>query len=394
MNIQRTTMAMTCAFAMGLALPICEAQDAELRIYGDSQYGFVREVIVEGRGELSRELIGVVYRTVNRRLAKAAKQQDGDLELLGVELSNSYRLVDMDIGKLTITCLDKGQEESRQERMGKLWAAARQELELALRKVQQTSRNRQQAARERALGRIVEQRESYERERASVIDRLEAIGRRAAPEQMLQQLSQAENQLNELELNRVGLEARRGAIDERIDYLREAAAKVADDDPIVGELEKIVGIREQQLERVQSLYDVGGTVTEGEVREVEAKVAEARIELLKSKRRGADCQNGGVLAQLNDELSTLFVEDAEQRARQKALEQVVAELRDQTDVSERSQVESLEQKLKQLNELVNQTENELVAAQLDAGAPMEEISIRPLEDVLLPEGEPQESDPH
>src|SRR4029079_5298742 len=126
-------------------------------------------------------------------------------------------------------------------------------------------------------------------------------------DQLQSQLNALIGRLRTLELDRVGVAARREAIERRIDEVRTAGAKSADADPVIAQLTKLLEIRENQLATVQKLYETGSAVTAAEVQEAQGHVAEAKIEVLKAQRAAGEDASGGILRELNNELSTLIV---------------------------------------------------------------------------------------
>jgi hypothetical protein len=83
---------------------------------------------------------------------------------------------------------------------------------------------------------------------------------------------------------------------------------------VAAELKKIVALRERELDLAKKRCDAGQMPT-SEVGAIEIKVAEARAEWLKRREAAGSLAGRDLLAKLNEELSTLEVDNAETAAR-------------------------------------------------------------------------------
>jgi chromosome segregation ATPase len=394
----------------------CFAQDDDP--FGGGRGGgptFSRQVILEGNSTLTGEFISLVCSTISDRYPR---QDDADqsirLRSVGLtwaganvgDLVSIYR-GDTRIGRrreganegdlvsvfnLSIGyAVDEDHEwkDADDGRLMELWEQARKELEQALRAMQQTAVEGRQARLNERQQRLEVQRHNATVELSEALNRLEELGAGdfGSQQQLEQQLADSVTMLRRLSLDRVSLTARRAAIEERVDQLREAAGADLETDPVVEQLEKIVQIREEQLAATRTLHEVGQTVAT-ELKAVEYELAQARIELFKAKRAAIEQAHGAILRELNDELSKLFVDDAEHKARIEALAEIVAELRERTSVEVRVETATLEMQVNSLRERLSHVESEL--ADLDDVEDVEEISLRPLEEALAPEEEADE----
>lgn len=262
------------------------------------------------------------------------------------------------------------------------WQDARHELQAALRRAQQRIIQQREEARAAARRALADQRNRLEAELRTVIDDLEkSSGGGGSPEQLREQFDDTRSMLRELSLDRVSVEARREAIEERIDELRKNADVAAESDPMIAELLKIQEIRERQLEAARTLNATGRSAN-SELAQAEADMAHARIEFLKAQRAAAEQASGGVLRELNNELSNLIVRAAEIEARTQALDESAEILADQTSVRTTARREALQQKLKLLQQRLAQVEIDQAELESQDNEPPQEITIQSLDEAL------------
>lgn len=124
--------------------------------------------------------------------------------------------------------------------------------------------------------------------------------------------------VSQIEMNEVGKRARLEAIRQEISRIDHIAHKRIEDDVIVGELAKIVRVREIELQRTR-ISLAQNAVTEGEVAQAEGKVSEAKVELARRREAISDAAGGGLLARLNTEQTMLAIDLAEFEARREFL---------------------------------------------------------------------------
>lgn len=349
-----------------------------------------KHVIISGSRALSDELIALVVGSVSQRLEASGKLGEGISGFVLLPLRVSWGDdATVDYLMLSYTPNFAG-DPPDDEALSEMWESARRELEHSL----QAMLDQQLAGKRNALAR---DRDSLEADRAQTrvkldetINRLQELdGASSSPEQLDQQLAAAVSMLRQLQLDRVGADARRKAIEERADDLRASAREETEADPVIGELRKIVAIREEQLANANLLANNAGTISRADVQQIDAELAEARIELLKAQRAAADRSSGAILQEFNNELSKLFVQDAELKARGDALETTVKELSAQASVAVRTEIAGLQQSVKSLRERLASIDDE--AAELEdkmQSTSGGEISIRPLEEALAPDAEP------
>jgi len=120
----------------------------------------------------------------------------------------------------------------------------------------------------------------------------------------------------QLALDLAGKKARLEAIQRHIARVSAMAENRAERDTISKELAKIVAIREQVVAAQKRLYKTGA-VSQGDILELEAKLAEAKVRLAERREKLVEMAGGGILTKLNGELATLGMDAVELEAKLK-----------------------------------------------------------------------------
>jgi hypothetical protein len=278
----------------------------------------------------------------------------------------------------------------------RFFEAARQELEKRFRVVQKQTH---EASLEQWIVHQQRLQQTYEGARRRLDDitaQMQVKGDGRLIDQTREELREVRAQQREFNLQQVGVTARRRAIEARIDELREVAQAKSSDDPIVAEMRKAVALREKAVE-IQKTPGVpagrpGGPALA--INEAEAAWTEARIQLLKAERDAMDRAQGSVLVDLNNELSTLIVKDAELEEKRKSIERIVATLEEQASPDRIAEVELLESERRDAQDAVSNARRQLREHEGQRPGDLEQITIRPLEEALFgddPEAPPAES---
>lgn len=173
-----------------------------------------------------------------------------------------------------------------------------------------------EAARER-LRRAEAEMAQLLRDRADRLQRLRKITGRTDPaENWTQAIANLEEEQQKLKLDLAGQQARRRAIEETIAKITKQAQLQAQEDEIARELEKIVGLRQEEFRSARDLLVQGsGQINQNEVTNIEAKVADARARLLERRELAARAAGGDLLSDFNRELLMLTINAAENEAR-------------------------------------------------------------------------------
>jgi hypothetical protein len=268
------------------------------------------------------------------------------------------------------------------EQLSQAWEEGRAKLEAALQNVQASGREIQHKQIERQSELLEHQLQEIRLEYVKVLDELSARQAEAVSSEtnIGKGFGEAASRQRELQLQNAGIQARREAIERRVDEVRGQAADAVDNDEIIKELRAILEIREKQLKAVRAVHETG-TTTEAELRKVEAEVAQARIDLLKSKRDAELRAGGAALQELNNELSRLVIQSAETEAQLKANQEMMGALRDriQKDVRGHAEIGALQEKLAALRSRQNEIESRLFSIERQsAELPQGQVTLRPL----------------
>lgn len=123
-------------------------------------------------------------------------------------------------------------------------------------------------------------------------------------------------QLREKEQNTrsdlIALEARQEAIQMGLNELRKDAAMQRDRDVVAREMEKIVSLREEQVDRARKQFQQGISST-SEVARAEAELAETRLRLLERQANIGKSGKGELMDRLTDELTMVSINTTDLR---------------------------------------------------------------------------------
>ena len=141
-----------------------------------------------------------------------------------------------------------------------------------------------------------------------------------------------------------GKRARLDAIQKQIALLRDSGQTQVKEDPIVKELERIVQLREEQFKQTQAAVSQK-VATDGDVREAELKVLEAKVQLAQRREAVVNASVGELLPRLNNEQAMISVDIAEIDAKKRYIQDQIDKLWAQ-DVQLAARQTELESKLR------------------------------------------------
>jgi hypothetical protein len=175
------------------------------------------------------------------------------------------------------------------------------------------------------LGRLKEQ---YELIRAKRQELLKQAGRddlsRARIENTINEL---EDTRQDIELSLAGAQAREAALTEQIAKVGQQAIETVEKSAVANELNKIVELRQKELDYAARMYDAG-KVSQSDLNGLQEELARARADLARYRESVSETAGAGLLAELNKELVTLSVETAQQEAQLVAIQQRLTEIRE------------------------------------------------------------------
>ena len=133
-------------------------------------------------------------------------------------------------------------------------------------------------------------------------------------------IEKLQEQQEQILLDAAGAQGRRQGLEDAIKRYTATAAERAASDEAAKQLEKVVAVRQQQLQRVQQLFQAGATPST-EVAAAEAAVAQAQADVAIAKQRAAgESGPNSALDAWNREAMNLSIEESERRARLKYIQ--------------------------------------------------------------------------
>jgi len=140
---------------------------------------------------------------------------------------------------------------------------------------------------------------------------------------ILDKIRDYEGELQSIEYDLAGLKARGEALTGQIAKIAQQIEAAPKTDEVTAELEKVVALREKELNRIQSLVDKQ-LASDQEISQALEPVALARAELAKQRQAIAQAAGGDLLAEFNRDLIRLSIETAEMEARREFLQSKLA----------------------------------------------------------------------
>lgn len=227
--------------------------------------------------------------------------------------------------------------------------------------------------------RLAERRRQVAEESTSLADRMEPLSRelnevsskmgdlqgrlaksalpedRPAIQQMLIKLAE---QRQETGISLEVLEARRQILARQIDMLTQELKDKAHGDAIAAELQKVVEAKEANVRRIQEMIDKK-IASSFELAEASGALAEAKARWLERQELVANRAGGDVLGGWNRELLNSGIDDAEKRARYKALGEQLEKLNDGLKAAQ--ELGDLSAKAKALEDQLRPLQQEYIA---------------------------------
>jgi DNA repair exonuclease SbcCD ATPase subunit len=238
-------------------------------------------------------------------------------------------------GLLSIVSPVREEQPTAELDVHRLSAAVLEELENSLSSMAKQLSERKYEEYE-LLGQLLEEQEK-EVER-KLAEAQEEMGRSIQVVNVADEMRQLSSTKREVALQLAGIEARRQALQERIEELRNTSPAAELDREIIEQLEKIVENQQHQLTTLRELYRVA-KVSRLEVSKAEAELAKAAIDLLRAKK-DATAKASPELTGIAEALSQATITAAEQRAMLQAIESRFKELRNSlADQSKRMRAE-------------------------------------------------------
>lgn len=183
-----------------------------------------------------------------------------------------------------------------------------------------------------------------------------------SPQNLMNAIQQLDEEHMRLQIEQAAKVARRTALTKALADSKKEVEQRVGDDPVVKEMEKVVGIRTEALARKRQLAEQG-VISKEDIAEAEAQLAQARAQLLDRRQQAAQQAGADMINSWNRELMGLSVDENEMLAR---LEQVTQRL---------DKMRTMLDSLNQLEDLQRQTEDAQRRVQ-EANARLQEMSER------------------
>lgn len=127
---------------------------------------------------------------------------------------------------------------------------------------------------------------------------------------IVEQVESWRSEQSEIQMNLAALKARQQTLSEQIAQASAQVRASVSDDSVAMELEKVVKLREREMDQAEALVEKGVS-TEREAMQAAQSLAMARAQLAERRQHAAETAGGGLLAQLNQQLLTTSVESAD-----------------------------------------------------------------------------------
>jgi len=218
--------------------------------------------------------------------------------------------------------------------------ALRSRLEAVLRELDaqaEQSLQRQVDDAEHAFARANDERSKLEEKRRKLgMDAAVSMGR----ETVQQNIEQYEKTRQSLELERIGLAARRSAMEEQLARVAKLVEQRTVEDEVVKHLMHIVELRMTELNRVQTVFD-SGQASSGEMNAAKEQLAKAQADVARQRQNVLQSAGAERIARIQEELDRVITELAGTEARISFLNQQLERLRSPELISKLMQSEAL-----------------------------------------------------
>lgn len=179
---------------------------------------------------------------------------------------------------------------------------------------------------------------------------------------LLERLRNWQAQRRDANLRIAELEARQRALAEQIAKASELTEARVKEDVVAAELQRVVELREQVLERARKLFESGHAPQE-EIRAAEEGVALARVDLARRREEVAGKAGGKALEELNAALIQTSAQLAEMQATAGAIVQAMNDLQTRNVLARSDGYETLTRQQRIADEQLDMALHELMRAQ-------------------------------
>ena len=185
---------------------------------------------------------------------------------------------------------------------------------------------KEQAERQldRAQASLDQARQAYQKLQNELRDRTGRID--VAPDSLRRAASRLETELESLQLDAAGGEARTKALEKTIADVAARGQDAVKRDEVAAEYEKVVSAREQALKNAEAMA-AAATISHQELENARATLAEAKARLAERRTTAVAAAGVGALSDWNRELLNLSLDAQERRARMAYLRESLDRIR-------------------------------------------------------------------
>jgi hypothetical protein len=177
-----------------------------------------------------------------------------------------------------------------------------------------------------------------------------------SPDSLRQAASRMENELESLQLDTAGADARMKALAKTVSEVAHKGEDAANTDEVAKQLMIVVAAREQELAMKQKLVEQA-TISQADLGDARARVAEAKAKLAERRIAVSASAGGGALVDWNREMLNLSLDAQERKARTEFLKQRLDRLR--SGLPEIEQLEDLKSAVPDVRARVSDAQRDL-----------------------------------
>ena len=175
-----------------------------------------------------------------------------------------------------------------------------------------------------ALSSLEQARITYQKLQNELRDKTGRID--VAPDSLRRAAARLETELESLQLDAAGGEARTRALEKTIADVAARGQDAAKRDEVAAEYEKVAAAREKALKNAEAMA-AAATISQQELENARATLAEAKARLAERRINAVAAAGGGALSEWNRELLNLSLDAQERRARMAFLRESLDRIR-------------------------------------------------------------------
>jgi chromosome segregation ATPase len=200
-----------------------------------------------------------------------------------------------------------------------------------------------------------------------------------SPQNLMDAVRQLDETHMQLEIEQAAKHARREALTKALAESKNQIEQRMKEDPVVAEMEKILQIRTEAMQRKRQLHEQG-LLSNEELADAEAQLAEVRAQLLERRQEAAERAGADIMHSWNRELLALSVDENEMLARLEQVKRRLDKLRSMVDAV--NQLEDLQRRIEHAQDRLRDAQ----ARMENLADHLREIAERPDTSVMRSQG--------